>query len=47
MAYIEVNFSVGMEFPKWVERIADYVWSGDDSDEDSDDATDEASDDAA
>jgi hypothetical protein len=24
---LEVNFSVGMEFPRWVERIHDYVWS--------------------
>ncbi len=29
----EVNFTVGMEFPRWVERIHDYVFEGDDDDE--------------
>jgi len=27
----EINFSVGMEFPKWVERIHDYVFEEDDN----------------
>ncbi len=30
---LEVNFSVGMEFPKWVERIHDYVFEGEEDDE--------------
>jgi hypothetical protein len=29
----EVNFTVGMEFPRWVERIHDYVFEGDEDDE--------------
>ncbi len=28
----EFNFSVGMEFPKWVERIHDYVWVDEEED---------------
>jgi hypothetical protein len=32
---LEINFTVGMEFPKWVERIHDYVWS-EESEEDAD-----------
>ena len=31
---LEINFTVGMEFPKWVERIHDFVWEGDEPDED-------------
>ncbi len=31
---LEVNFSVGMDFPRWVERIHDYVWQEDDTDDD-------------
>ena len=34
MPYIEVNFSVGMQFPRWVEKIQDYVWPGGDDDAD-------------
>jgi hypothetical protein len=29
----EINFAVGVNFPRWVERIHDYVWTGDDDDE--------------
>jgi hypothetical protein len=29
----EINLTVGMEFPKWVERIHDYVFEGDEDDE--------------
>ena len=30
---LEINFTVGMEFPKWVERIHDYVFEGEEDDE--------------
>jgi hypothetical protein len=29
---LEVNWSVDVEFPKWVERIHDYVWQEDEDD---------------
>ena len=29
----EINFAVGMDFPRWVERLHDYVFEGDDDDE--------------
>jgi hypothetical protein len=30
---LEINWSVDVEFPKWVERIHDYVWVSDDDEE--------------
>ncbi len=28
-----VNWEIYFDLPKWVERIHDYVWTGDDDDE--------------
>lgn len=30
----EFNLEVGVEFPKWLEKIHDYVWQGDEDDAD-------------
>lgn len=29
---LEINWSIDVEFP-WLEKIHDYVWTGDDDDE--------------